>query len=529
MKKIFDFLPNNTARFLCGTLDEFLNENNYYAINRLKQICGFTGSTGILIIEKEGKSAFFTDGRYKLQASIELDKEKIEIFDLSYLENYLCEKEHVTLDGKFHSVPFILSLEKKGIKVCLTEGNPMGQAFNLADQDIKSENYEFKLAGENKEDKFKRVFEVLDKEKCEGMFIFNPHHVCWLFNLRGNFLQNTPLVNSFAFVSRETQFLLSFKDISKIKCKNLLTSKHISMYIYLKLKTLCENIMFSEEEYIENWKSIKTSFEIECIKRAHTEDGKVLKEFIKWIKSTSLEGETEYSIGEKLLDIRRKRKGFIGESFPSIVGFQENGAIIHYRAKKGDAKQITEGILLIDSGGQYYDEEEKICGTTDVTRVILIGAPEDFQKRMYTLVLKGNLALESAIFPEGTPGAALDILARQFLFKEGYNYNHGTGHGVGYFLSVHEGPCGISKNYHTPLKEGMIVSNEPGVYLEGKFGIRIENLLLVKKAPDIEGFLMFESLTKVEIEKSLLDYEILTDSEIARLTSYHKYLNESIV
>lgn len=531
MKKIFDSLPSGIERFLCGSLDEFLNEGSSLGLKRLQRICNFTGSSGIAVIEKSGKSAFFTDGRYKVQASLELNLDDFDLFNIADLIKYLQNKNGLTsLEIKFHSVAFISGLEQEGIKLNFIEEELTTSVFNLSNEEKQSafrEFYNFNLAGETPEEKFEKVFSVLDREKCEGIFIFNPTQVCWLFNIRGKSLEYTPIVNRFAFVSRETKILLSFDELTKIQCDNLLVLPHISLYIYKKLKALCKNVILYKEDHIENWKSIKTSFEIECIRKAHIEDGKAVREFIKWIKFASMEEETEYSIGKQLLEMRKKRTGFICESFPCIVAFQENSAIIHYRAIKGKDKKISNGILLVDSGGQYYDEQNKICGTTDVTRVIFLGEPDGFHKRMYTLVLKGNLALSSAIFPEGATGSSLDILARQFLFKEGYDYGHGTGHGVGYFLSVHEGPCGISKNCHIPLREGMIISNEPGVYLEGQFGIRIENLLLVTKVPNMNGFLQFEILTQIEVEKKLLDYEILTDEELGKLALYHKSLKEN--
>lgn len=526
MNKIFTLQETSELEgFLVNTSDEFLSE--YTTLNRLSTLAGFTGSSGILIVNKNKKSAFFTDGRYLLQAKQELNKEEIEVLDYNNFENYLSlnfQTLILGIDTKLHSLTFISRILDLKINLKFLTLNPVDVIFGHEKFKSKKSNiFDFKLTDISKEVKLEKIFKILEEENVDFVFIFNLEEVNWLFNIRGDFSPHTPVANRFAIVSRETQkifFIDELEEISKVlQGKRVLVFKNISYYIYSFLQSIA-NVVIAKQMYLENFKSIKTPFEIECIKNAHKEDSSAMEEFLKWIKKANLEEETEYTIGQKLLDIRKNKKGFICESFSSIVGLNENGAIIHYRAKEDSAKKITNGILLVDSGGQYYDEKNKICATTDITRTIAIGEQAQEQKRIYTLVLKGHIALACAVFPIGTTGASLDILARKFLYENGLDYKHGTGHGVGYFLSVHEGSCGISKNYHTPLLEGMIISNEPGCYLEGKFGVRIESLLLVKKAK-FEGFLDFETLTKVEIEKSFLDYDLLTDAEIEWLTNYH--------
>lgn len=526
MKQVFSFLNEDVSGFLISTKDEFLNEYSHENANRLEVLTNFSGSNGIAILKKEGKSAFFTDGRYKLQASKELDLTEFDIFDVSELPQFLVlnfKTTKIALDPKLNSFSFVSKLKNAGVLMDFCEKNPIDLLFSEKNFKMKDPSFwNFALAGESSQEKFLKVFAILEEEKADAMFIFNPHETCWLFNIRGNFLKNTPVANYFGIVSHETQKFISFDQIEEVSYNTILVSKNISYYCYLKLNSFCKNIVFSKFEYIQDMQVIKTDSEIECIRNAYAQDAKALCNFLKWAKETKCDGETELTLQQKLCEFRQNQAGFVCESFPSIIGFKENGAIIHYNPSTESAKQIKgSGILLIDSGGQYYDESQKICGTTDITRVISLGNPTPKQKRIYTLVLKGHIAIATSVFPNGTTGAQLDILARQFLFSNGLNYEHGTGHGVGYFLSVHEGSCGISKNCNTVLRKGMIISNEPGCYIENEFGIRVENLLLVKDAEDFDGFLKFEVLTKVPIEAELLDYDTLTDSEVRWLEEYH--------
>ena len=515
MNELFNFLPTEET-FLLSTEDEFLGEYTPENFKRLQFLTGFTGSYGFAVIRKNGANLLFVDGRYTLQAGKEV-LPGFEVHGIEGLVPKLKELGEVALSSKTHSFAFIKKLKESGVKVNALEENPVDKLWKR-NLDVSRETFEFELAGETKQEKLAKLRAYIQKNNADAIFIFNPSEVCWLFNIRGNFLPNTPFAPFVAIVSREAEELLTLEQITNIKAGKVLVPQHISLYCYEALASNNE-VILAKENYLENHKAIKTEFEIECMRRAFQEDGKALTSFYKWLKKTNLENETEFTVAEKLTEFRKGVNGFKEESFPAIVGFCENGAIVHYKPEKNSAKKITgKGLLLVDSGGQYYDVANKICGTTDVTRVFAIGGePTAEEKRVFTLCLKGHIALSRAVFKEGTTGAELDILARQFLYREGLNYTHGTGHGVGYFLSVHEGPGGISKNYHVPLKTGMVISNEPGCYLEGKFGVRFEGLVLVKPSIN-KGFLEFENLTKAPIEKTLLDYEILTDEEINWLT-----------
>ena len=520
MNKIFDFLPQSVDAFLLSTEDEFLTEYTPSFNKRLEFLTNFTGSYAFALIKKQGKSFLFVDGRYTTQAKQEV-KEDFEILSLQNLTSCLKDVKFA-INGKNHSYKFIQSLVEKGLNYEIITQCPVDKIWNR-NINVSRETFNFELSELSKEQKIAKVLKYLEEKKADALFIANPLDVCYLFNIRGRYLENSPIVPCFAIVSRETSQIIFPEEVEGLKLGKVLISGDAPYSIF---KTLSQNntAIEDKENYLQNEKAIKTPFELECIKKAHLEDAKALKEFSAWLKNADLKNETEYTIGEKLLEFRRRQKGFICESFLAIVGFKENGAIIHYRAKKETAKSINgNGVLLIDSGGHYYDKTLGICGTTDVTRVFAIGTPTEDEKRAYTLVLKGHIALASAVFPLGTTGEMLDVLARQFLWKEGKSYNHGTGHGVGYFLSVHEGGCGISANYNQKLMAGMVVSNEPGFYVEDKFGVRFESLMYVKNSA-MEGFLEFEILTKFGIDILLLDYDILTDLEIEWLTKYTQSL-----
>ena len=534
MKEIWTFLPESAEAFFLSTEDEFLNEYTPEYNQRLKFLTGFTGSYAFYIMQKTGENFLFVDGRYTLQAYQEVYN-NISIKGIEELNFFLISlNKEIWFDGKNHSYKFIKNLTDKGVKLKDTLENPIDKIWKrkVTASREASETFNFKLAGESVQSKLNKVYKYLELYKVDALFIFDITDTSWLFNIRGKFLQNTPTVPFFGIVnnvSRETSFsasaaheykLLTLDDIKDIEAKKILVPNKISYFIYSQLSLKME-VIFEKEDFIASLKMIKTESEIECIKKAHEEDAKALKEFAEFLKILvsreaifHASAITEFTLGQKLLEFRKNQQGFIAESFPAILGFKENGAIVHYRAKEDSAKEIKgEGVLLVDSGGQYYNEELKIAGTTDVTRTFYIGNnPSTKQKRIYTLVLKGHIAIAKAVFPEGTVGTSLDVLARQFLWSEGLNYNHGTGHGVGFFLSVHE-VGGFSKNSQMPLKAGMILSNEPGCYLENEFGIRFESLMLVKKA-EREGFLCFEILTKAEVEAKLLDFEILTDDEL---------------
>lgn len=515
MNSIFKFLPHEVDAFLLSTEDEFLGEYTLDCNKRLEFLTGFKGSYGFALIKKNNQNILFVDGRYRVQAQKEV-KENFIVLPLNEFKNSLKDIKYA-LNIRYHSYKFIQSLQALNFDMVLVSNCPVDKIWKRQ-VNVSRETYNFELAGESQATKIAKILDDLTQKKADAILLTNPHDVCYLFNVRGKYLEYSPIAPCFAIVSRETSKVILPEDINNLKLGKVLLSIDAPYLVYQILKENNE-VLLKKENIVEQHRMIKTKSEIDCIKKAHQEDSKALKQFATWLKNSDLKNETEYTVGEKLREFRAKQNGFVSESFPVIVGFKKNAAIVHYRATKDNAKRIEgSGLLLIDSGGQYYDKELNICGTTDITRVFSIGTPTEEEKRAYTLVLKGHIALASAIFPIGTTGAMLDVLARQFLWQEGKNYSHGTGHGVGYYSSVHE-KGGFSTISCNELKAGMIISNEPGFYSEGSFGVRFENLMLIKQS-NIDGFLEFEVLSKFGIEIALLNYDILTDLEIEWLTNY---------
>jgi Xaa-Pro aminopeptidase len=516
IKNIFNFLPNDVEAFLISTEDELLQEYTPNCNKRLQFLTNFSGSYGFAVISKNSKHGLFVDGRYTIQAKQEVE-EGFEIHSIQNLIPYL-KNIHFAINTKLHSYKFIQNLEQNKLQFTLIDECPVDKIWNR-EINVSRETFDFELSSKNSQEKINEVLNYLTQKNADAIFISNPQDTCYLFNIRGKYLEHSPIAPYFSIVSRETSKIIYFQDLNSIKLGTIVVNQNIPYYIK-KLLEKDNKVIVEKENFIENKRIIKTEKEIEFIKNAHLQDKQALKNFINWLKKANLEEETEYTIGCKLKEFREQQNGFAGESFHPIVGFKENGAIVHYKATKENAKQIEgKGLLLIDSGGQYYDKNLEICGTTDITRVFAIGGePSNEEKRAYTLVLKGHIALASSIFPVGTKFSSIDILARQFLWQEGKNYSHDTAHGVGFYLSVHE-----KGGSDCELKAGMVISNEPGFYLENNFGVRFESLMYVKNSK-MENFLEFEVLTKCEIDISLLDYTILTDLEVEWLTLYTQSL-----
>jgi Xaa-Pro aminopeptidase len=531
--------------YVVPSTDEFLGEWVPDYNDRLRYITRFTCSSGVAVISREGKNYFFTDGRYLLQAKKQLDKSFV-IKDLekekftSWMIETLKKGEKVGLDPKLHNVTQIDNVIKNSDKsnLVFTDENLIDAIWQ--DRPLKSLTdiftYNFNYAGEIPENKLKIVSSFLKEKGVESVVLSNPESICWLLNIRGNDLEFTPIVLCYAIVSKNgpVKLFLSHKpsnetnkylkdnnvqiftpnqfqkEISKLSGK-VCINKNTSFWIASNLRDYVV-----EEDPCLLPKACKNKIEINGAIQAHIKDGTAMQECLDWLHANLGKKKiTELSLSEKLLEFRQKQKGFFSPSFQSIVGFKDNGAIIHHKATKENHKEIKgNGLLLIDSGGQYFE------GTTDITRTIAIGKPTAEQIHNFTLVLKGHIKVLSAVFPESFTGADLDKLAREDLKKEGKDYAHGTGHGVGSFLSVHEGPQSISSKGVVKLQPGMILSIEPGFYKEGEYGIRIESLAYVKKAKK-SGYLEFVVLTKVPIDEKLVDFNLLTPQEKEWLQEYN--------
>lgn len=522
--------------FVIPSTDEFQNEYVPNHLNRLKYITGFTGSNGVAII-CQNTCAFFTDGRYLLQAKGQLGAD-YTVLDMG--EKASCDWFNLGLkkgsvigyDPMLHSKDNLAYYERLGAKYGFT----MKPSANLVDTIWKREagelkpafRLDLKYAGLAYDKKCKQVLEKIDT-KADGLLITNSDAICWLLNIRGADINYTPFLLSFAILKRDGTLQL-FTDPLKIPFKlpgvTVLPIDDITKSLKktlqvdytktpIKFLQLLGKKAINARDPIELLKACKNKTEIEGFRQAHKEDGLALTKFLYWLYKT--DKATEIEAGNKLLEFRQASKLFVYPSFATISAYGANASIIHYQASTTSNASIgNNNFYLLDSGGQYY------CGTTDVTRTLHLGKPTKAQKRLFTLVLKGHINLAMAKFPKGTTGAHLDALARMPLWQEGLDFAHGTGHGVGHFLSVHEGPQRVSKSFTNavPLEVGMVLSNEPGFYENGVLGIRIESLLLVKESASI-GYLEFETLTLAPIQNNLIDYNLLDASHIDWIKAYN--------
>lgn len=545
MDKIQEFRKllktQNIDAYIIPNNDEFQNEYLPDSAKRLEWLTGFTGSAGTAIIA-QNKAAFFTDGRYTIQAGQQVDKNIFEIYNIADKkpEQWLAEN-HIKagFDAWVLSLAQVRRYDPKTLQ-------PISHSPNFVDLIWKdrpappqkpAKAHDIRYAGETSESKRKRIAEGLN---VDAALLTSPDSINWLLNIRGQDVAHTPLCLCYAALSKDGTVDL-FIDKKKINFEML---KHLGADVKIhefSLATkigpnqrilidaakipyaLYQTVKAGGADIIEGTdpctlpKALKNSIEIAGIKHAHQLDGQALTKFLKWLPGQN--NLDEIAAAEKLEEFRRENSEYLEPSFDTISGFGSNGAIVHYRAVAESNKKFESGSLyLVDSGGQYE------FGTTDVTRTVAIGEPSKQMRHDYTLVLKGHIGIATAVFPRGTTGAQLDALARQHLWNEGKDYDHGTGHGVGYYLSVHEGPQGISKRYiDVALQPGMVVSNEPGYYKAGEYGIRIENLVLVVEKEN--NFLGFETLTKAPFDENLIEWEILSPKEEQWIKEYQASVN----
>lgn len=535
--------------------DEFMNEYMADYAKRIEFLTGFTGSNATVVVTKNS-AAFFTDGRYTLQAESEVDSKIYEIKNISeettssWLLKELKPKAKVgfdpwlTTENNYNSLSKNLSL--KEVKLTASE--------NLVDKIWKNKPakpkekvriHQLKFSGVSSAEKRKIIAEDIKKSGAKLALITATDSIAWLLNIRGSDVKHTPIALSFLILKNDGSAKL-FIDEKKVssEVKKFLGSNIIIKPINEVVTELQKNklpitldpsvttkIFFDSiaksgakliktEDPCQLRKAIKNKIEISRTINAHIRDGASVTKFIYWVKNNYKKlNIDEISAEKKLFDFRKSNQSFMDLSFPTICGFKSNGAIVHYRSNaKTNKKIVGDGILLVDSGAQYLD------GTTDITRTISIGKPAKEQKENFTRVLKGHIAIATLKFPEGTTGGQIDVLARAELWKNGLDYDHGTGHGVGSYLSVHEGPQRISKISNVSLQPGMILSNEPGFYKDGEYGIRIENLVLVVDAGikyKNRKFLSFETLTQAPIDVSLISKELLSKEEVEWVNKYN--------
>ncbi|WP_440618790.1 M24 family metallopeptidase [Candidatus Pelagibacter sp. HIMB1493] len=528
--------------------DDFFTE--YSKLNRLEVISNFSGSAGLAIILKN-KNYLFTDGRYTIQSKIESGK-NFKIYGFEKLINCnLFKNLTLGIDPKLFTNTQIKNYFLKYNKIKCVEKNLIDEIENQKKHVSKAFfSLDKNIVGESINSKLNKITKYLKKNKSDYIFISAPENVAWTLNIRGGDGPNSPVPNSRLIVSKSKKILL----ISNLKkCKQLLKNKIINRDEFLDINTLpskiqhlkgknfiiddksCsifyENLIKSKfkiikrEDPIYFLKAIKNKTEIKNMINAHILDGVALTKFLFWIKKINKKKITEIEAAEKLENFRKLSKNFLYPSFDTIAGSGKNGAIVHYRAKKENCRVINNrDIFLCDSGGQYK------YGTTDVTRTICFSKQKQTIKDVFTKVLKGHIAVATSDLNKQDTGKKIDRRARKFLNKSNLDYAHGTGHGVGFFLNVHEGPQSITKINTVKIREGMILSNEPGYYKANEYGIRIENLVYVKKT---SNNLLFHNLTLAPIEKDLINFNLLTSNEKDYLFKYHlevyskisKYLN----
>lgn len=529
-------------------------------------ISGFNGSAGTAVVTMKS-AALWTDSRYFLAAEEQLKGTEFQLMKLKIegtptISEWLAqelqgENAEVGLDGMVNSyhetVGLIADLRKSGGITVRTNFDPLELIWTdrpaIPANPVEIQPMEF--AGESVASKISRIRTALRQRHADGMLVSALDDIAWTLNLRGTDVHCVPVFVSYLLISSQQVSL--YVDSAKIndEVKAYLAENGISLYPYNKVAEGLEryseyNIFLDgDETSYFLWKTVKcqeiiagnspvpamkaqkNDREIAGFRQAMLRDGVAMVKFLRWLKpAVEAGGQTEISIDRKLTSLRAEQPLFRDISFDTIAGYQAHGAIVHYEATpETDVALKPEGLILIDSGAQYQD------GTTDITRTIALGPVTEEMKHVYTLVLKGHIQLELAKFPDGASGTQLDALARECMWREGYNYLHGTGHGVGSYLSVHEGPHQIRMEWKpTPLRAGMTVTDEPGLYLSGKFGVRIENTLLIKdyQTTEFGKFLQMESLTLCPIDLSPVDFSMLQTEEIEWLNDYHRDVFEKL-
>ena len=521
-------------------------------------LSGFTGSAGVLVIFKD-EACLWTDGRYHIQAENQLKGSEIKLFKQGnlgvptykeYIVSKLAENSKIGIDAKIllsSDINEILSKKK----------------YEIIDFDLLAEVWdkrkalpnekifilEDKYTGKAYNEKVKEIRKVLKEKGADYNIISSLDDIAWIYNFRGDDVQHNPVALSFTVISEKKaslyinknklneeakkyfkdnkvevkEYFEFFEDIKKLKGNILVDFNKISYAIY---EAISKNTMINSMNPSTYFKSHKNETEIANTKNIHIQDGVAVVKFMYWLKNNyKKENITEFSAEEKINSLREKIEGYIDLSFSTISAFGKNAAMMHYSAPEKKSAKIEDGVYLLDSGGTY------LKGTTDITRTFFLGKVGKQEKIDNTLVLKGMLALSRAKFLFGATGTNLDILARQFLWNVGIDYKCGTGHGVGHILNVHEGPHGIRFQYNPQrLEVGMIVTNEPGAYIEGSHGIRIENELLVKEACETEHgkFLEFETITYAPIDLNGIVKTLLTKEEKQQLNEYHSEVYEKL-
>lgn len=530
-------------------------------------ISGFNGSAGTAVVTMKS-AALWTDSRYFLAAEEQLEGTEYQLMRLKmegtptiaeWLGKELqdVQSPEVGLDGMVNSYNYVkdlsYSLRKLGGITLRTNLDPLEQIWenrpSLPANPVEIQSLEY--AGETLVSKVARIRKSLRELHADGMFVSALDDIAWTLNLRGTDVHCNPVFVSYLLIESDKVSLFVDDNKLSLEVKQYLQDNQVSLYNYNKVEKCLEsyseyNILLDGDETsyylwktvkcqeivaaaspISAMKAVKNKAEIEGYRSAMLKDGVAMVKFLKWLKpAVEAGGQTEISIDEKLTSLRAEQKLFRDISFDTIAGYAQHGAIVHYEATpETDVVLKPEGLILIDSGAQYQD------GTTDITRTIALGGVSEEMKHIYTLVLKAHIQLELVKFPDGASGTQLDAVGRECMWREGYNFLHGTGHGVGSYLCVHEGPHQIRMEWMpTPLRAGMTLTDEPGLYLAGKFGVRIENTVLISDYMSTEfgKFLQIEPLTLCPIDTTPIDVDMLLPEEIDWLNAYHHSVYEKL-
>lgn len=526
-------------------------------------LSGFTGSAGTLIVTAD-EAGLWTDSRYFIQAEeqlagglVHLQKQQVPHAPehIDWLAKNLRSGDQLGFDGRVVSLRQARMLKNKlqprGIHLNAQHDLP-GSVWPDRPVRPKSKIFDFPVAyaGAGREEKIARIRTWLKEQQADAVLLTALDDIAWTLNIRASDVDYNPICLSYLLIGQQTTHWFVGAERIDESLTKAMASAGVDIKGYADVESALRNFPASKKLAVDPaglsfyyyellagkdlkelgspvtaMKAVKNETEIAHYRKVMCKDGVALLRLYRWLEQElEQRGVTEVEIGERLAQFRAEQPDYQGESFPAIVGYKGNGAIVHYRAEaESCATLTTDGILLLDSGGQYLD------GTTDITRTVALGPPTAEQQRHYTLVLKGMIALSRAKFPKGTGGAQLDTLARQYLWQDGLNFGHGTGHGVGFFLNVHEGPQGfatsaVTSRGRTAFVPGMVTSNEPGFYRTDHYGIRIENLILCvqDQQSDYGEFYRFENLTLFPIDQQLIDVAIMTSSEVDWLNRYHE-------
>lgn len=564
LNKLRSFMKKNGLdAFIIPSTDAHLSEYPPTHWESRVWISGFTGSAGTIVVTAS-EAGLWTDSRYFLQAEEQLEGTSIQLFKeglpttpsfTQWLIDTLPAKSTVGIDGNVYIAQEAINLKSDLDRFDLrlnVDNDPFSVIWE--DRPILPENPIFVLpeeyTGESAQSKIQRINQKLKKEGANSIIVDTLDTIAWIFNIRGNDVKCNPVAVAYAYISAsETVLFINPKKVTTevaeyLKNQGVILAEYYKFFDYISRldEKICvdlnkvtfkildaikdKNTLLFAPSPIDLIKSCKNDVELKGFRSAMHKDGVALVRFFMWLEKAVNNGIEEIDIPAKLIEFRSKQDLFVGESFDTISGYGPNGAIVHYHVtKESSAKIKPEGLLLIDSGAQYFD------GTTDITRTVAVGPLTEQMKKDYTLVLKGHIAIATAIYPQGTRGSQLDILARKALWNEGLNYLHGTGHGIGHFLNVHEGPQNIRLNENpTTLQIGMVTSNEPGLYRDGEYGIRLENLVATKKemTTNFGDFYSFETLTLCPFDTRPIVKELLTKEEVEWFNKYHKMVFDEL-